>query len=153
MIDNPLIVLAFLSLFHLLGGGGLGIALRPLRSGESVNVSLAIWGLGFAGIPLLGSIGAPWLLPFQLLEIVAAGLLTFFFQDRVQELFSNTNVWLIVFGGVFFMAGSGAAGMLLRGGDYAMAALFGLLFGGLGLAILIWGLRRLMGSSTDSEDE
>lgn len=152
MIESPVAVLAFLSLFHLLGGGGLGVALRPLRSAGSINVGLAIWGAMFGGIPLFMSIEALWLLPIQLFEIAAAGLLAFFYWDRIQELFGNTNVWLILFGGIFFMVGSMAAGMLIKERDYAMAALFGVLFGGLGLAVLLWGLRRLVASPPDVED-
>lgn len=153
MIESPLLFLAFLSLFHLLGGAGLGVALRPLRLDGPVNTGLAIWGAMFGGLPLFASIGAPWLLPFQLIEVTAAGLLAFFFWDRAQELLGKPNIGLILFGGIFFMVGSGAAGMLIKERDYGMAALFGTLFGGLGLAILLWGLRRLVGSPPDAEDE
>ena len=153
MIEGSLLVLAFLSLFHILGGAGLGAALRPLRDGGKVNVGLAVWGAMFGGIPLLMSIEVPWLLPLQLFEIGAAGLLTLLYWERIQELLGNTAVLLILFGGVFFMAGSGAAGMLIKQRDYGTAALFGGLFGGLGLLVLLLGLRRLVTPPSDSEGE
>ncbi len=153
MIEGSLLVLAFLSLFHILGGAGLGVALRPLRAGDRVNVGLAIWGAMFGGIPLFMSIETPWLLPIQLFEIAAAALLTFLYWERVRELLGNTAVMLIIFGGIFFMAGSGAAGMLIKQRDFGTAALFGGLFGGLGLLILLLGLRRLMAPPSDPEGE
>jgi hypothetical protein len=151
MIESPLVALAFLSLFHVLGGAGLGIALRPLRVGDRVNVGLAIWGAMFGGIPLIMSVETPWLLPAQFFLLAVAALLAFFYWDRIRELLGNANVLLILFGGVFFMAGSGAAGMLIEQRDFGMAALFGCLFGGLGLVVLLLGLRRLMAPPSDTE--
>lgn len=77
MVDDPLIALAFLSLFHLIGGGVMGMALRGWRS-RSVNWMLVVWALGFGGLPLLFAFAAPWLLPVQLLELATAFCITFF---------------------------------------------------------------------------
>jgi hypothetical protein len=118
-----------------------------------VNVGLAIWGLVFGGIPLLMALDAPWLLPVQLFEMLVAFFVTFFFWDRIRELLSHNNVLLVLFGGVFFMVGSAATGILLKEGDFLMAAVIGLLFGGLGLALVLWGLRRIFKSTPDAEDE
>jgi hypothetical protein len=118
-----------------------------------VNVGLAIWGLMFGGIPLFMALEAPWLLPVQLFEMLVAFFATFFFWDRIRELLSHNNVLLVLFGGVFFMAGSAATGILLKEGDFLMAAVIGLLFGGLGLALVLWGLRRIFKSTPDAEDE
>lgn len=150
---------AFLSLFHLLGGGGLGLAFRPLRTrpagsrGCGVNTWLAIWGLAFGGIPLLMAVETPWLLPVQLFEMLLAFFVTFFFWDRIRELLGRTNVLIVLVGGVFFMAGSAATGILLKEGDLLLAAGVGVLFGGFGLALVLWGLRRILKSPPDAEDE
>jgi len=153
------VAFVFLSLFHLLGGGGLGVALRPLRTrpagsrGCGVNVGLAIWGLMFGGIPLLMALEAPWLLPVQLCEMLVAFFITFFFWDRIRELLSHDNVLLVLIGGVFFMAGSGVASILLKDGDFLLSAVIGLLFGGLGLALVLLGLRRIFKLLSDAGDE
>jgi hypothetical protein len=151
--------LAFLSIFHVLGGGGLGVALRPLRTrsggtqDDRVSVPLAIWGLMFGGIPLLMAVEVPWLLPLQLLEMVVGFLATFLFWDHIRELLGQGYVLLILFGGVFFMAGSAASGMLLKEGDLWKGLLIGMLFGGLGLGMVILGLRRTFRPPPDPDDE
>lgn len=118
-----------------------------------MNVGFAIWGLMFGGIPLFMAVEAPWLLPVQLFEMLAAFFATFFFWDRIRELLSHNNVWLVLFGGAFFMAGSAATGILLKEGDFLLAAVIGLLFGGLGLALVLLGLRRIFKLPPDAEDE
>ena len=135
------------------------MALRPLRDrwsgGEAgkVSIPLVVWGLMFGGIPLLMAVEVPWLLPLQLLEMVVAFLAAFFFWDRIRELLGQGYVLLILFGGVFFMVGSAASGMLLKEGDLWKGLLIGLLFGGLGLGMVILGLRRTFRPPPDPEDE
>ncbi len=129
---------------------GLGVALRGLRDrpaggkGCGINLGLAVWGLMFGGLPLLMGLQEPGLLVVQLLVLVAACLATFFFWERIRELFSNTGVILTTLGGVFFVAGCLAAGLLLKQSDYLMALLFGLLFGGFGGAMIYLGLRMTL---------
>jgi hypothetical protein len=153
------VALAFLSLFHLLGGGALGVALRPLRArpagtrGCGVSIGLVVWAVMFGGIPLFMSLADPWLLPFQLLELVVAFLAAFFFWDQIRETFGKTNVVITAFGGVFFMAGCAALGFLIRERDWLLATVIGLLFSGLGLALVLFGLRRTLSSPADSEDQ
>jgi len=118
LMDSPLILFAFLSLFHILGGGVLGVAMRGLQ--------------------------APWLLPFQLLELAVVFGVTFFFWDRIRELFGKPELIKIVFGGVFFVTGCAAGGMLLKAGEIPMAAVFGLVFGGVGLAFILPGMRNMV---------
>lgn len=149
-MDSPLILFAFLSLFHILGGGVLGVAMRGLRlrpagtRGCGINVGLTIWALGFGCAPLLIGLQAPWLFPFQLLELAVVFCVTFFFWDRIRELFGNPEMLKIAFGGLFFVAGCAAAGMLLKAGEIPMAAVFGLVFGGVGLALILTGMRKML---------
>lgn len=148
-----------LSIFHLLGGGGLGVALRPLRArlrgdeGGKVNVPLAVWGLMFGGIPLLMSVEVPWLMPIQLMETVVAFLATFLFWDRIRDLLSQRDVLLVLFGGVFFVVGSAAGSLTLKDGDLWRGSLIGVFFGGSGLGLLIWGLVRILRPPADLGDE
>lgn len=150
LLDSPLILFAFLSLFHILGGGVLGVVMRGLRMrpagtrGCGINVGLAIWALGFGCAPLFTVLQTPWLLPFQLLELAVAFCVTFFFWDRIRELFGKPEVFKITFGGVFFVAGCAAGGMLLKAGEIPMAAVFGLVFGGVGLAFILPGMRNML---------
>ncbi len=157
MIENPPIALVFLSLFHLLGGGALGIALRGLRAagrqGCRTNIGLAIWGLMFGGFPLALGLQIPELLAIQLAELGIACLTTFFFWERIRELLARPEVMLTLFGGILFSAGCGAAGALLMQDDWLMAALFGVLFGGAGAGMIYLGLRRALAPPADQEDE
>ncbi len=150
LMDSPLILFAFLSLFHILGGGVLGVAMRGLRMrpagtrGCGINVGLTIWALGFGCAPLFMGLQAPWLLPFQLLELAVVFGVTFFFWDRIRELFGKPEMLKIAFGGVFFIAGCAAGGMLLKAGEIPMAAVFGLVFAGVGLAFILPGMRNML---------
>ena len=149
-MDSPLILFAFLSLFPILGGGVLGVVMRGLRMrpagtrGCGINVGLTIWALGFGCGPLLIGLQAPWLFPFQLLELAVVFCVTFFFWDRIRELFGKPEMLKIVFGGLFFVTGCAAGGTLLKAGEIPMAAAFGLVFGGVGLAFLLPGMRNML---------
>lgn len=156
-MDVLLIQLVFLSLFHILGGGGLGVALRgirgaPLLTGIRENLNLIIWALLFGGLPLVMGLANPVLLFIQILELVGACLVTLFFWDRIRELLGSANVLLILIGGIFFSAGCGTSGLLLKGGEILTAGLIGLLAGGVGLALIAFGLYRTF-STSDVEDE
>ncbi len=155
--DNVVFILAFLSIFHILGGGALGVALRAVRTrpagtrGCGVNLGLVIWGLMFGGFPLLMGLAAPILLPLQMLEIVVAFLVTFFFWDRIRDLFAKSNVMLALFGGIFFTVGCSAAGFLIKQKEWLMALLFGGLCGGLGAVILVLGIKQTLNPPADED--
>lgn len=141
-MDSPLIVLAFLSIFHVVGGGGLGVALRGFRQGEG-SVPLVIWALLFSGIPLLMGLGIPWIWLIQLSEMLIACVVTFFFWDRICAVMGKSSVLLVLCGGIVFVVGSAVAGLLLKQGDYVPALAFGLLFVVVGLLFVYFGLRTL----------
>ncbi len=118
-----------------------------------MNVPLAVWGLMFGGIPLLMAAEVPALLPLQLLELVVAFLAAFFLWDRIQELLNQGNVLLVLCGGLFFMVGSAASGLLLKDGDLWKGLLIAMLFGGSGLGLVIWGLLRILRPPPNLDDE
>ncbi len=159
LMDSPLILLAFLSLFHILGGGVLGVVMRGWRMrpaetrGCGMNVGLMIWALGFGCAPLFLGLQTPRLLPFQLLELAVVFCVTFFFWDRIRESFAKPEMIKIVFGGVFFVAGCAAGGMLLEARETLMAAVFGLIFGGIGLAFILPGMRNMLKPPTGPKEE
>jgi hypothetical protein len=151
-MDSPWILIAFLSVFHLLGGAAVGVALWELRVAGKPNTMLLVWGLLFGGLPMAAGAGWPVILPFQLGEFLLAGGTTFFFWDRIRDLVSQTGVVVTLFGGVFFLVGCGAVSMLLGQREFLMAIVFGVSFGGVGLAGLVYGLKRTLNPPAD-EDE
>jgi hypothetical protein len=152
-MDNPWIIIMFLSVFHLLGGAAVGIALWEVRVGGKPNRMLLVWGLLFGGMPLAAGVGRPEILPFQLLELVLAGGTTFLFWDRIQDLVAQTGVVVTIFGGVFFVVACGAVGVLIGEREFLMAILFGILFGGVGIGGLAYGLRLTLNPKPDDKDE
>jgi hypothetical protein len=152
-MDNPWIFIAFLSVFHILGGAAVGIALRDVRLGDKPNMMLLIWGLLFGGLPLAAAIGSPIILPFQLGELILAGGSTFFFWDRMQELLEQTGVVVILLAGVFFLVGCGAVGLLVQQREFLTAFLFGLTFGGAGLGGLVYGIRRTLNPPVEKDED
>ena len=150
--------LAFLSIFHILGGAGLGVALRGLRrkrirEGVRENLVLIIWSLLFGGLPLAMGLAYPGLFFFQILELGGACLVAFLYWDRIRELLGNTNLLLILFGGIFFSTGCGIGALLLKTGEVLRAVLVALPAGGLGLGLVVFGLYRSFFVPTDAEDE
>jgi hypothetical protein len=151
-MDSPWVTIAFLSVFHLLGGAAVGVALWELRVNGKANTMLLIWGLLFGGLPLAAGLGWPIMLPFQLGELVVAGGVTFFFWDRIRDLVSQTGVIVTLFGGVFFLVGCGAVSLLIHQREFLMAIVFGLSFGGVGLGGLVYGLRRTFNPPADGDE-
>ena len=50
----PLILTVFFSVFHILGGGALGLGLRSLQRGEPQANFFLVWGAGMGLLPLIG---------------------------------------------------------------------------------------------------
>ncbi len=49
----PLILTVFFSIFHFLGGGAVGQAVRAAQRGESTSLTLAVWGAGMGVLPIV----------------------------------------------------------------------------------------------------
>ncbi len=157
MDENPLFTLGFLSLFHIIGGIALGSAIRGIwrnvRSrGEGAwmpSIFFVVWGSMFGCMPFAFGFDPTlpaWFLPAQLLIWGAPFILATFFGRAVLDwagpLF-NIGTGLIVFGGIFMIAGLLGGYMIFSDGELFQAMLLGGIFGVIGLSIFILGLANL----------
>ncbi len=49
----PLLLTVFFSIFHVLGGGALGQAVRAPRRGSDESTFFLLWGVGMGGLPVI----------------------------------------------------------------------------------------------------
>jgi hypothetical protein len=141
-MDSPLILFAFLSLFHILGGGVLGVAMRGLRLRDKRRVD----DLG-AGVWLRSAFhwaAGPMAFSLSVARTGGGFLRDVLFLGSDQRVVRQTRDAKDRFGGLFFVAGCAAAGMLLKAGEIPMAAVFGLVFGGVGLVLILTGMRKML---------
>lgn len=149
-VSEGLATLGFVSIFHIIGGIAVGVGLRRLYHGLSLQpLFFLVWGGFFGGMPLL--IGAS--------ELAEKGMLIFFvaeiaillgtilvaalIPDWIIDGFKSTSIYLMLFGGAFLIVGLLAGLSTLR--EQLLAGLILLfLFGGTGVAILAIGLRQLL---------
>jgi hypothetical protein len=151
VLDSPLFLLGFLSLFHIIGGIVIGSTLKKMRQAGLAGVAnggcLLIWGIMFGGIPLafgateLARSGIMWLLPTQLLILFGSIVITFLFGASLSDLLNQGSIKYMVGGGFFVVSGALAATILGREAEWWMSALFCILFCGVGIAMFIRGLR------------
>jgi len=156
MLDTPLFLLGFLSIFHIIGGIALGTALRNIwkmlrrQGGSASGLFFLVWGGMFACIPLAFGTADDvpvWIFPTQLAIVIVTVTVTAFWEGAIQEWAKpllNVSVGMMVFGGIFMGAG------LLFGSIFAKEAedlFFGLMFVGIfglvGLGIFLFGLFSL----------
>ncbi len=154
MLDSPLFLLGFLSLFHIIGGVALGNALNSIwlkLRGQRVSMGngcfFLVWGSGFAFMPLAFGAGEEipaWFLPMQLLIIIVAMGVGVLWQGVLQEwakpLF-NLNVGLMLFGSVFMGFGMLFGFVFTQDAEGPFLALIFIgTFGLIGLGIFLFGL-------------
>jgi hypothetical protein len=160
MLNSPLFLLGFLSIFHIIGGIALGNALNNLwlklrgqRASMGNGCFFLLWGGGFAFMPLAFGSGEEipaWFLPMQLLIIVTAMLVGALWQSTLQEwaapLF-NLNVGLMLFGSVFMGFGMLFGFLFTQDAEDALLGwLFIGIFGLVGLGIFLFGLFGILKS-------
>jgi hypothetical protein len=111
-MNNPIVQLGFLCIFHLIGGVALGSVLRgALRGNFSCNsFFFLIWGGGFGGMPLVFGIqefqkGTPYFLVVQCAVLVIAILVVAFISDELLATLRSPNISSIAIGGVFLLLG------------------------------------------------
>ncbi len=160
-MDNPLVILGFLSIFHILGAAAVANGLRGIWSwlrsrerGVGNAFFFVLWGAGFGCLPftfgLSMAAGKEEGTPFVLLgEMIiwgsAFGLALLGWEELLDWLrpFLHPDMAMIAFGGIFAMVGAGAGSLIIRDD-----LLFGLLFGGIfmlvGGLILAVGVRNLL---------
>ncbi|MBN1318794.1 MAG: hypothetical protein JXA42_25160, partial [Anaerolineales bacterium] len=117
------------------------------------SIFFIVWGAMFGGIPLLIGLSFRGLFLAQVLVLFAAFLTTFFFWDRIREMLNKPGIMLTLFGGIFFVSGCAALGLLINIGENGMSALFGLVFCGLGGFLVYFGLKKLFGPPDSLDDE
>jgi hypothetical protein len=143
-MDNPVVALAFLSVFHIVGAATVAKAVRSLWGGLHDKrlgaiggaLPLALWGAVFGCLPCSFGLqvatkegGTPLLLFGEAAIWGSAFLIALLAGDRIAgwlRSFFNADVALIAFGGLFMLTGMGVG--VLAGRDEPPG---GLLAGGL----------------------
>ena len=144
---SALFPIAFLSLFELIGGLVLGGTMQKIARSRFLPRMIAsqtfilVWGVIFAGIPLVAGGNSFGLLAFliQAAILSAAWVFGFFFLDRIHELVAVPWLWFAGFGGIFTVVGA-ATSFLTAPKDAALALILGTSFGGVGVVFLVIGL-------------
>lgn len=143
-------MLAFLSLFHLIGGIALGSVLRGWLRGKFAcnNLFMLVWGTLFGGVPLvIGAVqfvaqGAIYLLLIEVAVFGGAILATALIPDWFLESFPAAKLAPIAGGGIFLLVGIGMSFSLFRTEPFSALVTL-VTFGGMGGAMFIFGLVRL----------
>jgi hypothetical protein len=164
-MDSPLVLLAFLSIFHVIGAVALANGLRAVwdwrrdrERGPGNGVFLVVWGTMFGCMPFAfglslaaeKEVGTPLVLLGQAIVWAAAFLTALLFWDEVIDWlrpFLHPNVFLVGFGGVFMLVGAAVASFTIRD-DVLFGLLFGgifMLVGGVIFALGVWSLLKEMG--------
>lgn len=160
MLNSPLFLLGFLSVFHIIGGSVIGTTLHKMRRGNNVpgQTVLFLWGIMFGGLPLLFGVGmsqepgAAWLLPAQFTILFGTILVTFLWGDSLKDTLNQKSIKLMSGGGAFMIIGSLAVSALFSEGEWWLTLLFGGVFIGVGLLLFIGGLRIVLRQFIDLEE-
>jgi len=140
-------VLAFLLPFHIGGGAAIGVALHHTFkdgfscSGLFASGFLFLWGALFGGIPLVFGLGMDslWFFVLQLVVFVGTIVTVALGYDWLRDLYTNPGMFVATFGLSFFVVGVALATLLASDGE-AAGILMGLIFGGIGGALLLLGI-------------
>lgn len=163
-MDNPLVLLGFLSTFHVIGAvalanglRGMWIWLRSKEQGPGRAVFFVVWGAMFGCMPFAFGVGlatdkeagTPLLLLGEAVVWGVAFLAALLFWDEVVDWlrpFLHPNIFLVGFGGIFMLVGAVAASFVIRD-DLLFGLLFGGIFvfvGGIVFALGIWNLLKAL---------
>jgi hypothetical protein len=160
-MDNPLAMLGFLSIFHMIGAVALANGLRCLWEGlrdkgrgAGNALFFVVWGGMFGCMPFAFGLGlaadkeggTPFVLLGEALIWGSVFLIALLAWDEVLDWlrpFLHLDIFLIAFGGIFMMVGAGVGSFTIQDD-----MLFGLLFGGIfvlvGGSIFAAGLLNLL---------
>lgn len=151
LLDSPVFLLGFLSLFHIVGGSVVGATLRNMRqaglSGVTNQGCLLVWGVMFGGLPLLFGLAAFreygdwWLLPTQITILIATILIVFLLGSSLREMLGQESVKWLGAGGFLAITGMLTASILMGQKLGWWGAVFGLVFVGAGVAIFVRGVQ------------
>ena len=149
-MNDLIITLAFVSIFHAIGGIAIGSTFRGLRYGFPWGrIFFLIWGALFGCLPLsIGAqtftkAGAPYLFGIEMVVLMSSILGAALMPDWVLESYNWADLSPIGFGGLFLLIGVIAGGILLNT-DPIWGLVFGCAFGGAGALTFVLGLRSLL---------
>jgi hypothetical protein len=160
-MENPLVMLGFLSTFHVIGAAALAYGLRGVWSGlrdKGRGVGSAfffiLWGTGFGCLPFAIGLGlatedggTPLVLLGQALIWGSAFLAALLAWDAILDwlrFFLHPDMFFIAFGGIFMLVGA-IVGSLTLQDDPQFGLLFSgifMLVGGIIFAIGVWRLLK-----------
>jgi hypothetical protein len=161
-MDNPLVLLGFLSIFHVIGAVALANGLRGMwnwlrnkERGLGSVMFFVVWGAMFGCMPFAfgvglatdKEVGTPLLLLGEAVVWGIAFLSATLFWDEVLDWlrpFLHPNIFLVGFGGIFMLVGAAAASFVIRD-DPLFGLLFGgifMLVGGIVFALGVWNLLK-----------
>ena len=157
-MDTPVGLLAFLSIFHLIGGIALGMTFNRIvreRHLGGQSIFFIVWGGMFGCMPLtFGSQSEPWVLAAQMGILALAIGIPFAIGGSLREGFQQKGVQNVLFGGIFLVIGLAALGIAVRLIPTDRAALgilvFALVFSAVGVPTFIKGLRDLVEVDEDA---
>lgn len=149
-ITSGFALFGFVSIFHVIGGAAIGVGLRRLLRGVSVQpIFLIVWGSFFGVVPLfigaveLAAKGMPLFFAAEIAVLLGTILLVAFIPDWIAEAFQSQNIYLMLFGSVFLLAGIGA-GIAAWQEDVAAGLAMLFIFGGAGALMFGIGLTKLL---------
>lgn len=162
-MNNPWVLFAFLSIFHIIGASVLASALRELwhdlRDGCPRGCRLAfltLWAIMFGCLPLGFGIdfagtetGTPLFLLGQILVWVSTFLVAFLAGQALKDFlepFPRQETLLMLLGGAFVVAG-GVVASLMADEEGLSRPVIGGLFALVGSTIFVYGLRSLLRST------
>ena len=144
-LKEYIVLLAFLSLFHIVGGLVFGTTLRGLgRRITGRSIFLLVWSLFFGGVPLLMFLQSDW--PWwvhatRALVLFGSVALGFFLKDSLHGLLQQGHIVTMILGGVFMTAGAGLVASGIVAEDFPLGLLMGTIFFLVGLGIFVIGFR------------
>jgi hypothetical protein len=160
-MDDPLMMLGFLSIFHVIGAVALANGLRSvgrgLRDKELKAASgffFVLWGTMFGCMPFAFGLGlaadkeggTPFVLLGEALVWGSVFLMALLAWDEILDWlrpFLHPDIFLIAFGGIFMLVGMGAGGLIVQDDPQSGVLSGGIFVLGGGL-MFARGVRRLL---------
>ena len=161
-MDNPVVLLGFLSIFHVIGAAALANGLRGVwnrlhnkERGLGNALFFIVWGAMFGCMPFAFGLGLATdqetgtylVLLGQAIVWGIAFLVALLFSDDVIDWlrpFLHPTTFLVGFGGIFILVGAVTASFVIRD-DLLFGLAFGgifMLVGGIIFALGIWNLLK-----------
>ena len=159
-MDDPLVTLGFLSIFHVVGAVVLAIGLRTVwkglhNKGQGIvsALYLVLWGALFGCMPFAFGVelatkesGTPLVLFGEAAIWGSVFLTALLAWDAIMDWlrpFLDTDMFLVAFGGLFMIVGTGAASFIVRD-DLRTGLLIGGLFTLVGGVFFAIGARNAL---------